>query len=300
MDSPPSTMLPGRDMKQLSRSYSNGDNLCRSVSRKSLAFFLGRIFPLSPRLDAAFVTDKKMTRCVLLRRGANTGATDAHGNTPSEWAATVSIRRMISEGSHRQESDLAGGDLGEGGPEEKRGGSVEREAQKSGALRRLSQRLVEIGEAEEGLVFDLQRLAESLQNLGDDREVGLDDKGIQLAAEVMSHSIALSEVHVMLRSQILSCDGCAASVAGVFEDPNTSAQLAEWHSRYEAVSSRLLLVLHSLAGGLVVGDRAVGEIGGEQIDPRVAAEVAEVLDLLRLPTQRLMKYQSFLGIPSKP
>lgn len=209
---------------------------------------------------------------------------------------------MINRGSHRPNCDspasAAGGRSCAESPvcEEKRGGSVEREAQRSGALRRLAVRLVEIGDAEEGLVFDLQRLAVALQELGEDREVGLDDKGVRLTAEVMSHSIALSEVHVMIRSQILSCHGCASSVAGVFGDPNTVSQLEEWHSRYEAVSSRLLVVLHSLAGGLVVGDRAVGGVGGDEIDPSIAAAVAGALDLLRFPTQRLMRYQSFLGM----
>lgn len=125
----------------------------------------------------------------------------------------------------------------------------------------------------------------------------------------------------MLRSQISSCEGCPASAAQVFEDPLTVNQLSEWHSRFESAASRLLVVLHGcipalhptcrraaepspfccrLAGGCVIGDRAIGAVGGEEVDPRVAAAVAETLELMRQPTQRLMRYQTFLGGGTPP
>lgn len=63
-----------------------------------------------------------------------------------------------------------------------------------GARRRLSQRLLELADAEAGLVFGLQQLSASLQDLRDDPAVGLDERGDQLAADVTTLSIALSEV----------------------------------------------------------------------------------------------------------
>ena len=66
------------------------------------------------------------------------------------------------------------------------------------------------------------------------------------------------------------------------------------HTPYIHASTHALIIHKHRARAQVVGDRAVGSIG-PGVDPRVSCAVVGTQELLRMPTQRLMRYQLFIG-----